>query len=286
LKSEVWLPSNSLLPHEYANQFALSWSGNFNNAKYTSEAGIYYKQMKHIVTLKEEYENLLELNGIENKIENNGSGTAYGFECVIRKNSGKWTGSIAYSWSFANRQFENVNFGNPYEFDYNRAHNLIFNANRELSTKWNMNIVWLFQSGTPYTPALGKVLTYNPISKRNDVELIYGAKNSARIAPYHRMDIGFNRTVKTKYGNKAVWTYSIYNVYNNINPYTNYYDDDNDVRTFPEYTKPLKFYKYGFFTIIPSIAYKVYFDYTKKPVIKKEKKQKEEKKKYNWLYFE
>ena len=281
LKSEVWLPSSQLLPPELADQIVLSWNANYDSGKYSTEAGIYYKQMKNMVTLKEGYENMLELRGIENKIESNGKGTAYGFEWMIRKNSGKLTGSIAYSWSFANRQFNNTNFGIPYEFDYNRVHNFTVILNRELKNGWNMNLVWIFQSGTPFTPALGKVYTYNPEAKTTDVELIYGSKNSARMTPYHRLDIGFNHTIRTKRGNKAVWTYSIYNAYNNINPYTNYYDDDNKVQTLPDYKKPLSLYKYGFFAFIPSISYKVYFDYTKKPKTKVVK----EKKKYNWLYY-
>jgi hypothetical protein len=37
----------------------------------------------------------------------------------------------------------------------------------------------------------------------------------------------------------------------------------------------------GLFSIIPSISYKVYFDYSEKP----NAKEKKEKKKFNWLYY-
>ena len=284
-KSEVWLPSSSSLPPEVAKQLSVSWFGNIRDDKYSLETNVFYKKMKHLVTLKEEYENMLEITGIENKIANNGNGTSYGIECMIRKNYGKWTGSAAYSWIYADRQFENVNFGNAYEYDFNRAHNIVINANRELNKKWNFNFVWLLQSGAPLTPALAKVNAYNPETKSVEVELIYGTKNSARLQAYHRLDIGLNHTITTKKGNKAIWTYSIYNLYNNINPYTSYYANNDDYMKIMNYSKPLKHYKYGFFTIIPSIAYKVYFDFDKsKP--KPEKPQKSEKRKFNWLYLE
>ena len=98
--------------------------------------------------------------------------------------------------------------------------------------------------------------------------------------PYHRLDLGFSHTRTTRRGNKAVWTYSIYNVYNHINPYAYYYDNDFWLNNMTQYERPLKLYKISLFTIIPSIAYKVYFDYDKRT-----EKQPKEKKKFNWLYF-
>ncbi|HNZ72670.1 MAG TPA: hypothetical protein PKJ43_08610, partial [Prolixibacteraceae bacterium] len=115
--------------------------------------------------------------------------------------------------------------------------------------------------------------------KFTSVEFIYGEKNSGRMEPYHRMDIGLVHNTKTKRGNRATWTYSIYNVYNRINPYNYYYDNDNDRRNLTYTNRPLKLYKIGLFAFMPSISYKVYFDYSKR-----EKQQKKEKK--NWLYFD
>ena len=98
--------------------------------------------------------------------------------------------------------------------------------------------------------------------------------------PYHRLDLGFSHTITNRKGDKAVWTYSIYNAYNRINPFGYYYDDDKNRDNFTDYTRPLQLYKIGLFSIIPSISYKVYFDYNKQS-----KKQPKEKKKHNWLYF-
>jgi len=282
LKREVWLPATQILPPEISNQYSLSWNGQFAGGKFSVETGIYYKQMQNLITLKEGYENMINIVAVENKIETNGKGTAYGAEFMLKKNTGKWTGSLGYAWSHANRTFANINGGKRSEYDFNRPHNLTFTANRELPKNWTMNAVWIFQSGMPYTPALGKYYYLNTETGETNIELIYGVKNSARMQPYHRLDLGFSHTTTTKRGNKAVWTYSIYNAYSHINPFMYYYDDDKKRDNFTDYTRPLQLYKLGFFTIIPSISYKVYFDYTRKI----EKQPKKERGKYNWLYFD
>jgi len=281
LKREVWLPATSDLLPEISNQFSASWYSSFSDCKYTTETNIYYKKMENLVSLKEGYENMLNITGIENKIETSGEGIAYGAEFMLKKNSGKWTGSLSYAWSYANRTFANINNGETYEFDYNRPHSFTLNVNRDLSNSWTMSAVWILQSGTPYTPSLGKQYTINPETGKTNIELIYGQKNSERMQAYHRLDLGFNHTITTKKGNRAIWSYSIYNVYNRINPFDYYYDNDNNRRNLIYYNRPLGLYKIGLFTFIPSIAYKVYFDYSKNT----NTIEKKGKKKNKWLYF-
>ena len=97
---------------------------------------------------------------------------------------------------------------------------------------------------------------------------------------YHRLDLGLSYTRQTKRGNKAVWNFSIYNLYNRKNPYNFYYDNDNYTGNLTDFNKPLQLYQTSFFPIIPSVSYKVYFDYAKK-----ERKERISKKRRNWLYF-
>lgn len=266
LKREVWLPATLLLPPEISNQLSASWYGSFVDGKYSVESNIYYKKMLQLVALKEGYENMMNIIGVDNKIETGGSGLAYGLEILLKKNTGEWTGSISYALSHATRTFANINGGRAYEFDFNRPHSFVLNVNRNFTKNLVMSAVWVLQSGTPYTPALGKQFSIDPETGKTDIELIYGDKNSDRMQPYHRLDLALYRTITTKRGNRAVWTYSVYNVYNHINPFNYYYDNDKDPTNFTYYNRPLKLYKVGLFPLIPSIAYKVYFDYSKKQI--------------------
>ena len=283
LKREVWLPATNNLPPEISKQFAASWNGSFAGGTFSVETSFYFKRMTNLVTLKEGYENMMDIVGIENKVEGNGIGKAYGAELTLSKNTGTCTGSVSYGWSYSDRKFSNINNGIPYEFDYNRPHNLVLNLSKELKKNWDVNLVWIWQSGNPITPALAKYYTQDMTTGTPRIAFVYGTKNSSRVKPYHRLDIGFNHNIVTKKGYRAVWTYSVYNLYNNINPFDYYYDNDKDFSTEPEFDKPLKLYKIGLFSIIPSISYKVYFDYNKEtPKKEKEKKKKE---KFHWLYF-
>ncbi len=258
-KQEIWLPASKNIVPQAGRQLSLSWNSSYFDAKYSTEINAYYKKMSNLATLKEGYENMVGMEGTENKMETNGEGLAYGTEFTLRKNTGKWTGSLGYAWSVANRRYEHINSGNTYEFDYNRPHNIILNISRQLKNNWTFNAVWVYQTGQPYTPALGKIFTIDLTNSKLSTELIYGEKNSDRMVDYHRLDLGLNHTIKTRKGNKAVWTYSLYNAYNHINPYNYYYENDNHDQNGVDFAKPLKLYKISLFNFIPSISYKYFF---------------------------
>lgn len=278
IKKEIWLPATKEFSPQQSQQYSISWEGKYFNRKYSSEISFYYKKMRHLVSLKEGYENMIGITGFDNKLERNGIGTAYGAELTLKKNIGKFTGSISYAYSYSTRQYENINSGNSFEYEYNRPHNLYFNANYQINKAWSLSLNWIYQSGLAYTPAYGKQYTIDIATGKPTIELMYGEKNSIRLKSYHRLDLGLNYTYSTKKGHKAVWTFSIYNAYNRKNPYNYYYQNDS---TPTDYSQPLQLYQISLFPIIPSIAYKVYFDYSKK-----DKKEEVVKKRRNWLYFE
>ncbi len=286
LKKDIWIPATQSITPQTSNQISFSWNGSFCKSILSTEASVYYKKMQNLAALKEGYENMVGITGIENKLATDGVGISYGAEFMLRKNTGKWIGSVSYAYSHATRQFPSINAGKEFEFDFNRLHSVSLNINRQLRNSWNMNLVWLFQTGLPYTPALGKqnIIDFESGTVTN-IGIIGGVRNSGRMQDYHRLDIAFSHTIKTRKGNRAVWTYSIYNIYNQINPYGYYYDNDNNLENTTDYNKPLQLYKLGLFTIIPSISYKVYFDFHKTEKKKKTDKT-QEKKKSNWLYFE
>lgn len=265
LKKEIWMPATQDMPSQTSRQMSFGWYATYGMGMFSTELNIYYKSMNNLASLKEGYENMVNITDIENKMVSGGKGTAYGAELTLSKNTGLWTGSASYAYSKATRQFEQINNGKVYDYEYNRPHNVVLSISRQLGKAWLLNAVWILQSGFLYTPAVGKqyVLDINDPSKTN-VELIFGEKNSVRMPVYHRLDLGLNYTTQTKRGNKAVWTFSIYNLYNRKNPYNFYYDNDNNAANLTDYTKSLQLYQTYFFPIIPSVSYKIYFDYKRK----------------------
>jgi hypothetical protein len=77
----------------------------------------------------------------------------------------------------------------------------------------------------------------------------YGQRNSYRMPPYHRMDLGMNKTKKRKWGEETI-NISVYNAYSRLNPYFIYISNrdrwGNPTRTVNQVS---------LFPIIPSISY-------------------------------
>ena len=149
--------------------------------------------------------------------------------------------------------------------------------NRQLNEKWTFNAAWVYMTGLPYTPAIGRQLYWYEDEDDHIDALIYGERNSKRMRAHHRLDAGFNYTKLTHNNRKAVWTFSIYNVYNRKNSYFYYYGTGkrftNDYY-FPfrydvndpyigENRGKLSLYQVAFFPIIPTVSYKLYFEKNK-----------------------
>ena len=300
LNEEVWFPALQKAPPQVSQQISGGWVGYFHNRMFSVQLDGYYKEMKNQVALKDGYTKLADIANVADKIETNGIGTAYGAELTIKKEKGLWTGFASYTWSESTRQFPTINQGEPYQFEYNRPHSVSLCVNRKIGSHWNVNALWVFSTGLPFTPAIGRI--YTPSSYEIDennlpvmVEsVVYGAKNSARMPVYHRLDIGATYDYQTKQGRRAQWSFSVYNLYSRQNAYDCVYatsDPSKEVR--PSSDQSLKLYQRSLFPIIPTFSWKLYFDYKTKEQKQIEKQEKEQKKqnkaprkKHNWLYFE
>lgn len=268
MNNELWIPSNSTISPSRTDQYTVGWQGNFYDSKFTAEINAYYKSMYNLATIKEGYTGILGDENWMSKIETGGQGTAKGLEFMVRKTSGSFTGFASYTLSNSTRQFANINNGNEYLFDYDRMHSFSINLNYKINEKININATWIYQTGLPYTPVLGKILIPNPDQYSDEPyteAFIYGDRNSAKMRDSHRLDIGITYSKLTKRRQlPCEWTFSIYNVYNRQNPYTYFYgkewtsvnpSDFNSKRYYDIFL-----YQRSYLPIIPSFSYKVYFN--------------------------
>jgi hypothetical protein len=278
--SEVWIPSGKKIPPAKSDQVTIGWNGSFMSGKFTSELSLYYKDMYNLSTYKDGYTSLTGDENWISKVETGGKGRSMGLEFLVKKNYGKWTGFISYVRSSTTRQFPNINGGKRYLFDYNRPNNLSVNLNRKIGNNLNLNFVWVYQSGLPYTEAIGRQYIPSVTNDYNGDEfyyegLIYGERNGARMKDYHRLDVGLTWSHINRRFNKVDWNFSIYNLYNRHNPVFYYYNSDKSMDLYnPQWNhdfKPLSLYQLSLFPIMPSVSYKVYFD----PVARKARKESE-----------
>jgi hypothetical protein len=263
MNNEVWIPAGENIKPSGSVQYSLGWEGGFWNEGIQAEVNIYYKELNQLSTYKEGYSSLMGDGGWRTKIESGGTGIAKGIELLVRKTKGRVTGFAGYSFSKSTRKYLGINNGEGFLFDYDRPHSFSVNVNYEINEKWSLNASWVYQTGLPYTPVIGRQITpviSNVVTYAE--EYIYGERNSARMKDYHRLDIGFTLNTKTRWGRRAIWNFSVYNVYNRHNPGFYYYGYSKDGfdRYDPENYKPLKQYQTSYFPIIPTISYKVFFE--------------------------
>jgi len=278
LNDEMWLPAGDYAPTSSSDQYSIGWQGKFLDNQLQTELGVYYKTLNDLVIFKEGLSSMEGDMDWRNKLEVGGIGKSKGVEMLIRKPQGKITGFLAYTLSRTTRQFENINDGKEFVFEFDRTHSISINAAYKINKKWSVSATWNYSTGTPFTPIIGKYLTfwsggystgyyddegnfiYDYVYIEHDLQetAIYGERNSERTQSYHRLDLGAVYSKIGKRGRNVEWTFSIYNAYNRKNPFQYYYSTVYDYAN-PDAYAPIKLHKMSIFPIIPSVSYKVYF---------------------------
>jgi len=264
MNNEVWIPADARIKPATSDQASVGWQRSFWQGHVDVEIDAYYKLLRDLATYREGYSTLLGDSDWRSKVETGGKGKSYGIEMMTRFNFNRLDGYVGYTWSHTTRQFDQINNGKEYVYEYDRPHSVNINVNYQLTERWSLSALWTYQTGLPYTPVIG-VQTTPVITPEGDVDFeqtnIYGERNSARMRDYHRLDLAAKFRAKTEKGRKAEWTFSIYNVYCRQNPYYYYYGDPKGDplywNQFPD--EPQTLWQRSFFPIIPSFSYKVWF---------------------------
>ena len=212
-----------------------------------------YKTMSNQVLFKEGYQ--LRINGDLDSGLVYGKGESYGAEFFIKKNVGKFTGWIAYTLSWNNQTFKDLNYGKVFPFKYDRRHVLSVTAAYELTKRWSLNAVFVFSSGTAFTVPTGRISVINGGSIFEGNYYIYDARNNYRLSPFHRLDLSASYKKKGKLFKRPIekeWVFGIYNVYSRQNPYFIYFTID------PKTNEP-KAKQVSLLPIIPSVSFNFKF---------------------------
>jgi hypothetical protein len=245
LPFDVWVPSSDLVAPQRGVQYALGYFRNFKNNMWETSFEVYYKDLKNQIDYPETYVNKPAEN-VESSFVY-GNGKAYGAELFIKKAKGKLNGWFGYTFSRTLRIFPDINGGKEFPSTFDRVHDLVFVANYQISKKWDLNANYIYSTGRPFTPLKSLFLI------DQNLNIDYASRNSLRLPDYHRLDVGATYTPKPdKQGLKSSWTFSVYNLYNQQNPFFIYYDIQGVLR---QGSAKLTAYQVTIFPIIPSITW-------------------------------
>ncbi len=268
LPTDLWVPVTKRIEPMRSHQVS---AGIFYNLMDIFDLSIegYYKTMHNLIEYKDGATFLGSTTGWEDKVSI-GEGWAYGMEFLAQKSFGKTTGWIGYTWAKSERLFnrpgQELNNGLVFPAKYDRRHDVSIVVAHKFSERIDIAATWVYSTGNAATLGLQNYLAY-PVPG-NEYDFSYGymgsvpyidKRNNYRYPDYSRLDLGVNFNKKLKHGIRT-WNISVYNAYNQMNPflmYTSYKSDYNS--TNDEFTYKKVFAKLTLFPIIPSISYSYKF---------------------------
>lgn len=254
LPTDQWIPITGKFKPQTADKVALGAYWSSSNGDYQASMETYYKRMHNLVEYRDEYYLIPPLDYWTSRLTT-GKGTAKGIDLMFEKKTGKFTGHIAYSLAWADRQFNDKNGGHPFPARFDNRHTIKIAANWNVSRKVTLSAAWTGHSGNHYTfmPQMWDSPDFGGQNFTDEVPLKTPV-NNYQLPFYHRLDLSCN--VRNKRG---FWTFSLYNAYNHMNTVGIVRGSKATVAMTPEgyYVweyKPV-FQKIKLLPIIPSVSY-------------------------------
>ncbi len=271
LPTDLWVPSTPEIAPQQSGQVAAGIAKDFTETGLALTLEGYYKKMSNVLGYKEGASFLLLNDGPENanqvRWENNvtsGQGWSYGTEVLLQKKTGRFSGWAAYTLSWTQLQFDELNFGKKFSARYDRRHDISLVGIYEISPRITLSGTWVYGTGSALTLPLAQITTreHNPLSpdSRNSYfssssAYTYGDKNSFRMAAYHRLDAAIQFHKKKKRFERT-WELGLYNAYSRQNPFFYYFTYETRGQNQPD-RQILK--QISLFPIIPSVSYNIKF---------------------------
>ncbi len=249
---DVWTPSGRYIEPQKLDQLAAGYYQNFSK-DYSLETEVFYKITRNRLDYIDGA-NLIANNAIEQVILP-GEATAYGLEFLFRKNTGRFTGWLAYTYSTSKQRTPGRTASEPginnsqwYPTAYDKPHDFSLTTNYQWNKKWDFSMNFVYQTGLPTTYPTAQY------KFENLTVPVYSQRNSDRLPDYHRLDISATYTPqKQKNSNyRSSWNFGIYNLYARKNAVSLSFRNNED-------TGRNEALQLSLFGIVPSVTYNFKF---------------------------
>jgi hypothetical protein len=249
---DIWQPSGYYFKPQRADQVSSGYFRDFHDKKFGASAEIFYKTIAHITDFKDGAQLIMNRHLETDLLQ--GKAWSYGIETSFSKNTGRFTGSLNYTYSRAFRQVgsaagnESINHGRRYPANFDQPHILNISWRYNFSKRHFLTGNFTYHTGRPVTIPLSAFLW------ENSTVAYFSSRNQYRIPDYHRLDLALviegnhKRTKKWK----GSWVLSVYNVYGRKNPYSVFFRDSGT-----GIPKPYQLSIIG--TVFPSLSYNIKF---------------------------
>lgn len=231
-----WVSTTNNIKPEIGDQLSGGYFRKLREGAYELSGELYYKWMQNQI----DYRNGADIT-MEQYVEGAllyGAGRAYGLELMARKNTGRLTGWIGYTWSRSQRRIDGINNGEWYFARQDRTHDVSIVGTYALNDAWSFSALWTYNSGNAVSFPSGKYVVVD------QVVFSYTERNGGRMPAYHRLDLSATWTIK-----KHTWNFSIYNAYGRQNAYALSFQENKDD---PSRTSVIQT---SLFRWVPSVSY-------------------------------
>ena len=261
LPTDLWVPVTETILPEHAHQVAVGAYYELEGLCDLSLEG-YYKHLDNILEYREGSSFMTGTTSWQEKVAM-GHGWSYGMELMVQRSIGAFTGWVAYTWSKTMRQFDReghiINQGRAFPAKYDRRHDVNITGSYKFNDRVDLSATWVYATGncgTLYTHYYEEQ-PHEPDGYAGQLGYFEG-RNNYRLQPYHRLDLSVNFHKRFKRNPRVMRTFniSLYNAYNNMNPFMVYLYEGYDYDT-KQYYKTLR--KVTIFPIIPSVSYGIKF---------------------------
>lgn len=269
LPTDVWYPTTNRVKPQRSDQVALGWSFLLRKDLFIN-VETYYKDLQNQLEFVDGAE-LFANNELENEFAI-GRGDGRGFEVSIEKEEGRLTGWIGYTLAHIRRGGfktldENAQFAQQQRYFspvYDRRHNISVVATYELSRRLTASLIWVYGSGDLRWLPTGRFTFQDVYGGKSEVILPhYQDRNTYRLPPYHRLDLGLVWRFAPSWGESDL-TFNIINAYDRRNTFFIYFEPifaneaDDQVNAIRIPTR-IAAKQVSLFPILPSITYNFKF---------------------------
>jgi hypothetical protein len=256
--TDVWKLCSPNLKPITCDHFAIGYFRNFEKNMYETSVEFYYKNLLNAIDYKNGAKILL--NPYLETDLTNVHGKNFGIELYVKKNSGRLTGWISYTFSRSLQKTNSVftediiNNNHPFPSSFDRPNNLIVNTNYHISKRWRFSSTFSFSTGRPVT------LPELKFGYQGYQLLYYSDRNKFRLPYYHRLDVSItlDESLKIRKKWKGNWTFSIINLYGRKNAYSVFYRKEGHLVA-NEYRQYDTYMLYIIGRPLPTLSYNIIF---------------------------
>lgn len=210
LPADFFVISTDAVKPQISNQLSMGYVYETNGLQFNS--ALYFKHVNNFSEFANGSINNLFSNNIYSDIIL-GHFNAFGLELSVNKKINKLTAQSALTLSKTVAKFNSINQGNYFPTNFDRPININTIVNYALNNRIELGVLFLYTSGRNYTrPRDIRIINESPI-------INFESKNASRYPSYHRLDLSCTYAFKPKGVWRSKLNLTLYNVYNNKNPF-------------------------------------------------------------------